>query len=163
MPKTVWRGNFIEALSDGRWEYVRRARDLSAAVIVAVTEANELVLVEQYRVPLGRRCLELPAGMIDDGEGAAQAAARELEEETGFRAATMIEIGSFASSPGLTSESFTLFRADGLTRGGGGGGTDGEDIAVEIVPVGELPRFIAAKRDAGVMIDVKLIAGLRLL
>jgi ADP-ribose pyrophosphatase len=163
--KTVWQGRFLETVVDGRWEYVRRTRGIGAAVILAVTDADEIVLVEQYRVPLGARCLELPAGLVgdhDDGEHFEAAAARELEEETGFRAARMETLGTFSSSPGMTSETFTLVHAAGLSRVGAGGGTDGEDITVHIVPLAELAGFIAEKRAEGAVIDVRLLAALPL-
>lgn len=163
--KTVWQGRFLETVVDGRWEYVRRTRGIGAAVILAVTDADEIVLVEQYRVPLGAHCLELPAGLVGDehgGESFETAAARELEEETGFRAARIESLGAFSSSPGLTSETFTLVRAGGLSRVGAGGGTDGEDIAVHIVPLAGLAAFIAEKRAAGTVIDVRLLAALPL-
>lgn len=97
----VWQGRFITAKTRGKWEYVSRSRGISAAVILAVHE-GAVVLVEQYRVPLGRSCIELPAGLIGDhesGEAPELAAARELEEETGFRAGRMENLGEFYSSP----------------------------------------------------------------
>ncbi len=162
---TVWKGRFLEALVDRDWEYVRRPHGMGAAVILATTEASEIVLVEQYRIPLGANCLELPAGLVgDDGpEEAMVAARRELEEETGFHAETLEDLGIFTSSPGMTSEHFTLVRATGLTRVGPGGGVDGEDIVVHCVPLHTLREFIAEKRRAGVMIDVRLLAAITLL
>ena len=121
---------------------------------------DRVILVEQYRVPIGRRCLELPAGLVGDetaGEALEVAAARELEEETGYRAARIERLGEFYSSPGLTNEMFTLVRATGLTRTGDGGGEAGEDITVLHVPISDLPRFVAEKRVAGVGIDAKLL------
>ena len=163
--ETVWQGKFITAKRQGRWEYVARARCIRAAVIVAVDDAGHLLLVEQYRVPLGRRCLELPAGLIGDGgddEADEIAAARELEEETGYRAARIESLGEFFSSPGMVSESFTLVRAHGLTRVGEGGGVEGEDIVVHRVPLDGIEDFVAAKRAEGCGIDVRvamLLAG----
>ncbi len=155
----VWQGKFITAKTNGKWEYVARARGIKAAVILAVDDGH-VILVEQWRVPLGRNCLELPAGLVGDheaGEGVDLAAARELEEETGYRAQTIEIIGEFYSSPGMVSESFTLVRARGLTKVSEGGGVDGENITVHRVALGDVPRFIEGKRAEGVGIDVKLL------
>ena len=157
--ETRWRGKFIEVKQRGSWEYVGRTRGIRAAVIVAIDDGHVL-LVEQYRVPLGRRCLELPAGLVgdeSDGETVEAAAARELEEETGYRPAHVESLGEFHSSPGMVSESFTLVRATGLERTGSGGGVAGEDIAIHRVALAELPAFVAEKRAAGVAMDVKLL------
>lgn len=155
----VWQGRFIAAKTQGKWEYVSRARGIKAAVILAIDNGHVL-LVEQYRVPLGANCLELPAGLVGDeteGEPVEDAAARELEEETGYRAARIERIGEFHSSPGMLSESFHLVRALGLERIGDGGGTDGENISVHRVPLDGLADFIAAKRASGCAMDAKLL------
>lgn len=157
-----WQGKFIVAKTKGKWEYVSRARGIRAAVILAVDSDDHVLLVEQFRVPLGRTTIELPAGLIGDGEAVAgedptAAAVRELEEETGFTAARMDVIGEFYSSPGMVTESFTMLRAHGLTRVGPGGGVDGEDITVHRVPLSGLEAFIAQARDRGLGIDVRLL------
>lgn len=160
----VWQGKFITAKVNGKWEYVARSRGIKAAVILAV-DAGHVILVEQWRVPLGRNCLELPAGLVGDheaGEAIDVAAARELEEETGYRADTIEIIGEFYSSPGMVSESFTLVRARGLIKVSEGGGVDGENIIVHRVALGDVPGFIEAKRAEGVGIDVKLLTLLAL-
>ncbi|MAF28601.1 MAG: NUDIX hydrolase [Croceicoccus sp.] len=156
-----WEGNWIVAKQRGRWEYVSRARSIRAAVILAV-EDGHVLLVEQYRVPLGKPCIELPAGLIGDDDSAADegplaAAGRELEEETGYRAATLEDVGEFHSSPGMVSESFTLVRARGLTKIGEGGGVGGEDITAHRVPLDGIEGFVAEARAAGKAIDVKLL------
>ena len=161
-PEVVaWEGRYIAAKRRGKWEYVSRTRNVSAAVILAIDEGH-VILVEQYRVPLGNNCLELPAGLIGDDEAGADedslaSAMRELEEETGYRAAQWEELGEFYSSPAMSSEGFTLLRAEDLTRVGEGGGVEGEDIAVHRVPLGEVPAFVAAKRAEGCAMDVKLL------
>jgi ADP-ribose pyrophosphatase len=155
----MWQGRFITAKKKGKWEYVSRARGIKAAVILAA-EDGHVLLVEQYRVPLGASCIELPAGLIGDhdaGEDALTSAARELEEETGYRAAQLDIVGEFFSSPGMVSESFTLVRATGLTKVGDGGGVDGENIIVHRVAITELPAFVAGKRAEGCVVDVKLL------
>jgi ADP-ribose pyrophosphatase len=155
----VWQGKYIAAKRQGRWEYVSRTRGISAAVILAVDEGHA-ILVEQYRVPVGSMCLELPAGLVGDeeeGEAIEAAAIRELEEETGYRAERMTDLGRYHASPGMSSEGFSLLRAEGLTRVGEGGGVAGEEIAVHRVPVSEVPAFVEQKRREGAAIDVKLL------
>lgn len=160
--QVVWAGKFITAKVKGKWEYVARSRGIRAAVILAIDEDDHVLLVEQFRVPLGKPCLELPAGLIGDddsapGEDATAAAVRELEEETGYTAARMEVVGEFYSSPGMVSESFTLLRAHGLTKTGPGGGTDGEDITVHRVARSALPQFVESTRQRGLGIDVRLL------
>ena len=157
--ETMWQGRFIAAKREGKWEYVGRVRGIHAAVILAVDDGHVL-LVEQYRVPLKARCLELPAGLVGDedaGEPIEAAAARELEEETGYRAEHIADLGRFASSPGMVSETFTLVRATGLTRVGAGGGVAGEGIVMHRVPLAGIESFVAACRAEGLVIDVKLL------
>ncbi|MGI4730999.1 MAG: NUDIX hydrolase [Janthinobacterium lividum] len=157
--ETPWQGKYLEVRQQGTWEYAARRGDLHAAVILAVHD-GAVILVEQYRTPLGRRTIELPAGLVGDQgepETVEAAAARELEEETGYRADRIESLGIFASSPGMTSETFTLIRATGLTRVGDGGGEEGEGITVHRVPLADVPGFVAAKRDEGCAVDVKML------
>lgn len=157
----IWEGRFITTKREGKWEYVSRSRGIRAAVILAVDEGHVL-LVEQYRVPLGRNCIELPAGLVGDHEevaeeDAAVAAIRELEEETGYQAERMEDCGEYFSSPGMVSESFSLFRAHGLSKVSEGGGVEGENITVHRIALPKLNDFIEQKRDEGAGIDVKLL------
>lgn len=152
--------------NNGQWEYVKRTRGIRAAVILARTDENEIVLVEQYRPPLGRPCIELPAGLVGDdveGEDVFASARRELHEETGFEAARWEPVGEFASSPGMVGEIFHLFCATGLTRTGAGGGTPTECIQVHLVSVPAISAFIAEARARGCAIDTRLLIGLNLL
>ena len=157
--ETVWEGRFIAAKRMGKWEFVSRTRGVSAAVMVAIDEGH-ILLVEQWRAPLQAQCLELPAGLVGDeqeGESVEVAAIRELEEETGYRAARMVNLGRFHASPGMSSEGFTLLRGEGLTKVGAGGGVEGEDIVVHRVPLADVPDFIARKRAEGLAMDAKLL------
>ncbi len=157
----MWQGRFVTAKRRGKWEYASRARGIRAAAIIAIDDDGCVLLVEQFRVPLGRICLEIPAGLIGDDDGgedesAEVAAMRELEEETGYTAAQMDNLGEFYSSPGMVSEAFTLMRAHGLTKVSEGGGLPGEDIIVHRVPLAELPQFVAQWRERGHAVDVRI-------
>ncbi len=157
--ETPWQGKYIKVTKQGRWEFVSRTRGVSAAVILAVDEGR-VILVEQYRVPIGAKCLELPAGLIGDeeeGEDVHEAAIRELEEETGYRAGRVVDLGRFHASPGMSSEGFSLLRAEGLTKVGEGGGVENEEIIVHLVPLADLPAFVERKRAEGLAMDVKML------
>jgi ADP-ribose pyrophosphatase len=166
----VWSGRFLEMHvapfgQHGHWEYVRRRGDIEAAVILARTDDGEIVLVEQFRPPIGCSCIELPAGLVGDdvaGEQALQSARRELAEETGFAAEQWHYVGPFASSPGMVGEIFHFYRATGLTRVGPGGGVDGENIIVHVVPLDEIGLFLDGARARGAMLDTRLLMLLRL-
>ena len=166
LPEIVrWSGDFVEARTRGRWEYAGRPRGIRAAAIIALDESvsgdPHVILVSQYRVPLSRFCLEIPAGLVGDlagneDEAAIEAAARELEEETGYRAGELEVLGEFYSSPGMVSESFTLLRARDLTKVGEGGGTADENICVHRVALSALSDFVTRWRAAGHGVDVRI-------
>jgi ADP-ribose pyrophosphatase len=156
---TEWEGKYISVLRRGRWEYVSRTGSTSAVVILAEQD-GKVILVEQYRVPVGKRCLELPAGLVGDEDASAtveETAVKELEEETGFTAAKIEPLGDFHSSPGMLAESFTLVRAHGLSKVGEGGGNEHEDIQVHLSAREDIPALVEQRRAAGVAIDAKLL------
>lgn len=156
---TMWAGKYISTLKQGRWEYVSRTGSTNAVVILAEHD-GKVVLIEQYRVPVGGRCLELPAGLVGDEDPNATVdgtAVKELEEETGFTAQRIEQLGQFHSSPGMVAESFTLVRAHGLRKVGEGGGNEHEDITVHLVAREDIPAFIQQRREHGTAVDVKLL------
>lgn len=158
-PQTMWQGKYVRAIKQGRWEYVSRTNEIRAVVILAEHD-GKLILVEQYRFPIGKPCLELPAGLVGDEDHVAdidETALRELEEETGYTADRVERIGEFYSSPGLLAEGFTLVRAHGVRKVGEGGGTGGEEITTHLVGRDELADFVASKRDDEIGIDAKLL------
>jgi ADP-ribose pyrophosphatase len=164
--KTIlYTGKYLSLLKEGHWEYAERVNATGAAIIIAVTDEQKLLLVEQYRIPVQSRTIELPAGIIGDEAGLseephAEAARRELREETGYDAEHIEILTSGPASSGLTSEVVTFFRASQLRRVGAGGGIAHEKITVHEVPLPEIDTWLAAKAQAGAMIEPKVYAGL---
>jgi ADP-ribose pyrophosphatase len=157
--EVMWAGKFVRAVRRGKWEYAGRTNNIHAVVILAEFE-GKVILVDQPRVPLGKRSLELPAGLVGDTDPNATiegTAVKELEEETGFTAEHVERLGDFYASPGMLSEGFTLVRATGLRKIGEGGGDESEDINVHLVPRADIPQFIEQKRREGFGMDVKLL------
>ena len=152
---TRWEGKYLRMVTDDGWEYVERCGGMTAVVIVAMHD-GKFILVEQARVPLGKRCIELPAGLVGDEDdlGIEETALKELEEETGFVAERVERLGDFYSSPGMVAEGYTLVRAHGVRPGGT---KIEDDIVVHLVAPGEVAGFIAAKRAEGLAIDTKLL------
>jgi ADP-ribose pyrophosphatase len=158
-PEVMCEGRFVRLVKRGKWEFASRARNINAVVIIAEHD-GKVILVDQPRVPLGARCVELPAGLVGDEDPNATVEAtaiKELEEETGFTAERIEVLGEFYASPGMVSESFTLVRAHGVRRIGEGGGDDNEDINVHLVARADIPNFLEQKRAEGFGIDVKLL------
>ncbi len=163
--QVVAEGKFLRMVKSGRWEFVERTNCSGAVVMIAVTEDDRLLLVEQLRVPLGARVIELPAGLVGDlpgesAEGWAEAARRELLEETGYEADRFEPVVSGPISAGLSNETATLCLARGARRVGPGGGDGVEDIAVHAVPLAGVERWLDERRAAGLLVDVKVYAGL---
>jgi hypothetical protein len=123
----LFSGKFLALVKEGHWEYAHRTNATGAAIIVAVTEEQKLLLVEQYRIPVHARTIEMPAGIIGDEPGSAdeahaEAARRELVEETGYEAGHIEALTHGPASGGLTSETVTLFLATNLRRVSGPAG-----------------------------------------
>jgi ADP-ribose diphosphatase len=166
--RVLGRGKYLELIDEGGWEYVHRYAATGVVIIVATTDARELVLVEQHRIPMKGRTIELPAGLVGDlpdqkAESLDLAAARELEEETGFTARTWQRLVEGPSAVGSATEIVTFFRAKGLTRVGAGGGDHTEDITVHVVPLGQIRSFLADRIAAGLLVDPKVYAALYLI
>jgi ADP-ribose pyrophosphatase len=159
--KTIFEGKHVIVIERDGWEYVERKKGKSAAAIVARTDDGKIVLVEQYRRAVDARVIDFAAGLVgDEGDDDAAATARkELEEETGYRCATLEPLASGPTSPGITSETVAFFRAGELQRTG-----DGEaEITVYEIAEEKIVEWLRAKASAGVLIDVKVWAGLYLL
>ncbi len=165
LPETIHEGRFLRMVRRGKWEYVERHGASGVIAIVALTDDQRLLLVEQFRPPLQASVIELPAGLAGDIAGAESeplevAAARELVEETGYEAREIRWLTSGPTSAGLTNEVVTIFAMTGLTKVSAGGGDASESIVVHEIPIGELPDWLEARRQAGCAIDPKIYAGL---
>lgn len=165
--KALFKGKFLVLLRDGRWEYVARINADGAVFVLALTPADEIVLVEQYRTPVRRLCVELPAGIIDDvgeggGEQPGETAARELLEETGYAGLVPEPLLYGPSSPGLTSEMLHLYLVRDAQRVGQGGGLleENEKIIVHLVPLAEAPGFLQEARASGKYVEPRIYAAL---
>lgn len=158
-------GRFLRLVRDRHWEYVTRVNSSGAAFILAITPARELLLVEQFRIPLSARTLELPAGMIGDEshlreESIEASALRELEEETGYRGARAEILLSGPVAAGLTSEILHLVQVHDLVQVHAGGGVPGEDITVHRVPLDEVDAWLAQQRRSGLIVEPRIYTAL---
>ncbi len=152
------------------WEYVTRTNSAEGVTIVAVTDQNEIILVSQHRIPLGRTVVEWPAGLVGDknsDETPEQAVAKELREETGY-VVTPDNIRLLAKGPalaGLTDEINGLYLATGAKKKDEGGGVsgEGENIVTLVFPLSTALEKLRECEDDGCVIDLKVYAGLHFL
>ena len=163
--QTLGQGQFVRLLRRGHWEYADRVNATGAVAIVALTDDGKLLLTEQFRIPLQRNVIELPAGLagdtpgerIDDLLGAGR---RELLEETGYDAG-WIDIATFGpTSAGFTTEVVHILNARNLRKIAAGGGVEHENITVHEVPLADVPAWVAQQIAAGKLVDPKVFAGL---
>ncbi|WP_426700450.1 NUDIX hydrolase [Rhodanobacter sp. Col0626] len=163
--ETLCEGRWLSLRKRGRWEYAERNNPGGAVIILAVTPADNVLFVEQYRVSILQNTIEMPAGLVGDlvdqpDESALLAAQRELEEETGYRCQRVEFVHRGPSSSGMSTEMITFARAWDLEKVGSGGGDDTENIVVHEVPRSEAGAWLFARAAEGYSIDPKLFAGL---
>jgi ADP-ribose pyrophosphatase len=165
--EVLFEGRFLKVKRKNRWEYAERCKTSGVVGILAITDNRELILVEQFRVPVNKRVIEIPAGLAGDivgkeSEALAEAAKRELLEETGYEAHRMEYLAEGPSSAGLSTEVVTFFRAYELKKISKGGGDETENLQVHVVPLAELKTCIKARRQEGRLVDYKVFAALYL-
>ena len=164
-PEILFETRWLGLYRIGHWDFAKRPNADACVGILAVTPADEVVLVEQFRVPVQQKVIEIPAGLVGDeeefrGEAMAATAARELLEETGYRAGKIELLLAAPTSAGMTPEITHLFLATDLSKEHDGGGTEHEDIKVHLVPRRELRAWLKEKEAEGFLIDFKIHASL---
>jgi len=165
MSKILFETRWLSVRREGHWDYVQRPNSEAAVGILAITPDDELLLVEQFRIPLQRGVIEIPAGLVGDeeefrGEDLAETARRELLEETGYSAGQIDLLLSSPTSAGMTSEITHIYRATELVRTGEGGGVGNEDITLHRVPLAQVREWLHQKEDQGLLIDFKIHSAL---
>ena len=161
-------GEHLRLLKVGHWEYADRTRGTGVVAIIAVTAKHELVLTEQYRIPVGLNVIDLPAGLVGDeaefeSEEFLTAAERELLEETGFKASQMQPIFTGPASPGMVTEMLSFYVASGCEQVEAGGGDDTEEIETHVVPIEGIREWIDNKVSSSCCVDPKVFAALGVL
>ena len=166
--KTLCEGKHIRLVQRGTYEFASRRKASGIVGIVAVNAKGKLLLIEQFRPPVGKRVIEIPAGLAGDVEGQESeeliaAAKRELLEETGYEARSMKIAAAGPPSAGICDEIITMFVASGLKKIGDGAGDGSEDITLHEVAVSKVQAFLKRKTREGCLVDLKVYTGLHFL
>jgi len=160
-----WQGRFMNAVEihyrdakgiERTWEAIERVNIGGIVVMVAITPANTVLLERQFRPPLGRDVLELPAGLVDPGEPMESAARRELIEETGWAARELQFLVEGPMSTGASTEIIRTYLCTGLEHVGKAGGDDNEIIEVIEVPIQRVHEYLVNAQAGGVLVDLKV-------
>ena len=164
-PKVVYDGKHIQMLNRDGWEYASRRNLTGIVAIIGVTDAHELLLIEQFRPPLNQSVIEIPAGLAGDVKGSEneslpKAARRELLEETGYSCRSLRQVAAGTPSGGICDEVITLFLATGLTLTATPHGDEAEHITTHLIPLAKVEPWLKTQRRRGKEIDLKVYAAL---
>lgn len=155
---TVFTGKKLLVIESGDWEYAERRKAKEAVAVIAVTQ-GKLVLVEQRRIPVNNVVIDVPAGLVGDEEGnadPAETAKRELKEEAGCECESVDLLARGPSSPGITSELVSFYRANYVRRTGKGGGVGQESINVHLIQLDKVEQWLRTRESKGALIDLKV-------
>lgn len=161
----IHNGKFLRFIRKGEWEYVERNNCSAIVIIVAMTKKRHVLFVEQYRPPVGRKAIEFPAGLVNDRgskrrESIYSAAKRELLEETGYQAGSMVKLLEGPVSSGSSSDMVIMVQARNVRKVSQGGGDEFETIIVHEVPLDETDRWLLKMRRKGYLVEPKIYTGL---
>ena len=159
--ETLWSGKYIEVNKERGWEYVQRRNNGGVVAIIGITDDQEIILTEQFRLPLGASVIDLPAGLIADevqfkGEDAKTAAERELLEECGYSGTSFKTLFKRPTSAGLTNEVVTYISAKNLEKSDLGGGVGDENITTHVIPLSKINQWLTNQERFGAYIDPKI-------
>jgi ADP-ribose diphosphatase len=161
--KTICEGKRVLLLDRDGWEFVERKKGKEAVAVIALTDDNRVILTEQYRKPVDARVIDWPAGLVGDEDGSSdpsKTARKELNEETGYDCERLELLARGPSSPGITSEIVSFYKASGVRKAGEGGGVGGEDIEVHAIPLDAIGEWLKKQNGANKLIDLKIWGGL---
>ncbi|MFT7641274.1 MAG: ADP-ribose pyrophosphatase [Pirellulaceae bacterium] len=158
-------GRFLRLIDRGGWEFVQRKNASGVVIVLALTDANEVLFVEQVRPPVGSRVIEFPAGLSGDqphakDEPLQEAALRELIEETGYEASSATCVFTGPSSAGLTDEVAAFYVTDSVTRKSEGGGVGNEEISVHTIPLDQVEDWLDQRQNDGCLVGARVFTGL---
>lgn len=164
--KRIVSGKYLRLVLDDGWEYVERVRCSGIVIIVAKTPEDKVVLIEQYRRPVDKNVIAFPAGLAGDEKGMededlAEAAKRELLEETGYTAKGVRKIFAGPIAAGMCGDMVTIFHGFGLKKTAKGGGVgEWEKIRVHEVPVSSIDRWLKGQQRKGRLVAPNVFAGI---
>jgi ADP-ribose pyrophosphatase len=166
--KVLYATKYLNLVQRGHWFYAQRPNISGVVCIAGLTTQQEVVLVEQFRLPVDANVIEFPAGLAGDVAGQelesfVDAARRELLEETGYAAGEMRVVFNGPSSAGLSDETITFLLASDLVKKGTGGGDGTESIVTHVVPLAQAWEFLEAKQRSGCLVDSRVPTCLYLL
>ena len=166
MGQTITSGKYLRLVIRDGWEYVERVNCTGVVIIVAKTAEDKVILVEQFRRPVGNKVIGFPAGLVNDHvyrrkESAASAARREFLEETGYLAGKITKFFEGPVSAGMCKDMVTIFHADKLKKVGEGGGVeDHENITVHEVPLKTVDAWLKRQQKKGLLVAPNVYAGI---
>ncbi|MBN2654917.1 MAG: NUDIX hydrolase [Nitrospirae bacterium] len=174
--KVAWEGSFLRTVlltykdHNGlvrTWEAVERINTQGVVIVVPITAAGEFILIRQYRPVMDNYVIEFPAGLNDRGETSAEAAGRELIEETGYCSDDIVFMAEGPVSLGVSIELVTVFLANNAVPANDEikkrfPPDDTEDIEVICVPMNEVYDFLDSRKRAGDYFDLKILGVIEL-
>ncbi len=161
----IYEGRFLRFIKKDNWEFIERNNCSAIVIIIAMTNENKVLFVEQFRPPVGKQVIEFPAGLINDEfaseqESIIEGAKRELLEETGYAAKRLKKLISGPVSGGSSTDIVTMIMAFDLQKKGQGGGVSDEGIIVHEVSLSKVDRWLKSMERKGRLIEPKVYSGL---